>query len=155
MKVLGWNGEEIGSIRPIGMWIGGVIGLTAGVMSLYLGKRYLLMFFLSSQIILFLILSSFSAETSRFLASSVLIGIDAFDAGFMVLIFSILMALCVTQTSATNFGIFMGFGNISALIGNNLAPIILGSGEYSFAFTIAALSLIPCILCAHYLTKES
>jgi len=49
----------------------------------------------------------------------------------------------------------MGFGNISALIGNNLAPIILGSGEYSFAFTIAALSLIPCILCAHYLTKES
>ena len=154
MKVLGWSGEDIGSIRPIGMWIGGVIGLTAGVLSLYLGKRYLLIFFLSSQILLFFVLSSFSIETSRLFASSVLIGIDAFDAGFMVLIFSILMALCVTQTSATNFGIFMGFGNISALIGNNLAPIVLGSGNYSFAFVCAGLTLIPCLLCALYLTRS-
>ena len=155
MKVLGWSGEEIGSIRPIGMWIGGVIGLTAGVLSLYLGKRYLLVFFLSSQILLFFVLSGFSIETSRLFASSVLIGIDAFDAGFMVLIFSILMALCVTQTSATNFGIFMGFGNISALIGNNLAPIVLGSGNYSFAFVCAGLTLIPCLLCTLYLTRSS
>ena len=154
MKVLGWSGEDIGSIRPIGMWIGGVIGLTAGVLSLYLGKRYLLIFFLSSQILLFFVLSSFSIETSRLFASSVLIGIDAFDAGFMVLIFSILMALCVTQTSATNFGIFMSFGNISALIGNNLAPIVLGSGNYSFAFVCAGLTLIPCLLCAFYLTRS-
>lgn len=73
MKVLGWSGEDIGSIRPIGMWIGGVIGLTAGVLSLYLGKRYLLIFFLSSQILLFFVLSSFSIETSRLFASSVLI----------------------------------------------------------------------------------
>ena len=99
--------------------------------------------------------SGFSIETSRLLASSVLIGIDAFDAGFMVLIFSILMALCVTQTSATNFGIFMGFGNISTLIGNNLAPIVLGSGNYSFAFVCAGLTLIPCLLCALYLTRPS
>ena len=137
------------------MWIGGLIGLAAGVLSLYLGKRPLLIFFLSSQILLFFILGSFSFETSRLLASSVLIGIDAFDAGFMVLIFSILMALCVTQTSATNFGIFMGFGNISALIGNNLAPVVLGSGNYSFAFFCAGISLIPCLLCAYYLTRSN
>lgn len=155
MKVLGWTGEEIGLLRPIGMWIGGLIGLAAGVLSLYLGKRPLLIFFLSSQILLFFILGSFSFETSRLLASSVLIGIDAFDAGFMVLIFSILMALCVTQTSATNFGIFMGFGNISALIGNNLAPVVLGSGNYSFAFFCAGISLIPCLLCAYYLTRSN
>ena len=103
---------------------------------------------------MFFVLSSFSIETSRLFASSVLIGIDAFDAGFMVLIFSILMALCVTQTSATNFGIFMGFGNISALIGNNLAPIVLGSGNYSFAFVCAGLTLIPCLFCAFYLTRS-
>ena len=155
MKVLGWSGEEIGYLRPFGMWLGGLIGLSAGILSVYLGKRYLLLFFLTSQILLFLFLSSFSAETSRTLASLAIIGADAFDAGFMVLIFSILMALCTTQTSATNFGIFMGFGNISSLIGNNLAPLVLGSGNYSFAFICAGLTLIPCLLTAYYLTKTS
>ena len=155
MKVLGWSGEEIGYLRPFGMWLGGLIGLSAGILSVYLGKRYLLLFFLTSQILLFLFLSSFSAETSRTLASLAIIGVDAFDAGFMVLIFSILMALCTTQTSATNFGIFMGFGNISTLIGNNLAPLVLGSGNYSFAFICAGLTLIPCLLTAYYLTKTS
>ena len=155
MKVLGWSGEEIGYLRPFGMWLGGLIGLSAGILSVYLGKRYLLLFFLTSQILLFLFLSSFSAETSRTLASLAIIGVDAFDAGFMVLIFSILMALCTTQTSATNFGIFMGFGNISSLIGNNLAPLVLGSGNYSFAFICAGLTLIPCLLTAYYLTKTS
>lgn len=155
MKVLGWSGEEIGYLRPFGMWLGGFIGLSAGILSVYLGKRYLLLFFLTSQILLFLFLSSFSAETSRTLASLAIIGVDAFDAGFMVLIFSILMALCTTQTSATNFGIFMGFGNISTLIGNNLAPLVLGSGNYSFAFICAGLTLIPCLLTAYYLTKTS
>ena len=155
MKVLGWSGEEIGYLRPFGMWLGGFIGLSAGILSVYLGKRYLLLFFLTSQILLFLFLSSFSAETSRTLASLAIIGADAFDAGFMVLIFSILMALCTTQTSATNFGIFMGFGNISSLIGNNLAPLVLGSGNYGFAFICAGLTLIPCLLTAYYLTKTS
>ena len=155
MKVLGWSGEEIGFLRPFGMWLGGLIGLSAGILSVYLGKRYLLLFFITSQILLFLFLSSFSAETSRTLASLAIIGVDAFDAGFMVLIFSILMALCTTQTSATNFGIFMGFGNISSLIGNNLAPLVLGSGNYSFAFICAGLTLIPCLLTAYYLTRTS
>jgi PAT family beta-lactamase induction signal transducer AmpG len=155
MKVLGWSGEEIGYMRPFGMWLGGLIGLCAGILSIYFGKRYLLLFFLTSQIVLFFILSSFSAETSRSLASLAIISVDAFDAGFMVLIFSILMALCTTQTSATNFGIFMGFGNISTLIGNNLAPLVLGSGNYGFAFICAGLTLIPCLLTAYYLTRTS
>ncbi len=77
------------------------------------------------------------------------------DAGWSVLIFSILMALCITQTSATNFGIFMGFGNISMLIGNNIAPAILGFGDFTFAFIFAALTLIPCLISGYYLTKET
>ena len=99
-------------------------------------------------------MSSFSSETSDLISSIAIIGVDAVDAGWSVLIFSILMALCTSNTSATNFGIFMGFGNISMLIGNNIAPLVLDSGDYSFAFMIAALSLIPCWFCGYYLTKS-
>ena len=122
---------------------------------MYFKRRNLLLLFIVGQALVFLSASTFTSDTSDFVASMAIIGVDAVDAGWSVLIFSILMALCTSNTSATNFGIFMGFGNISMLIGNNLAPIVLGTGNYSFAFIFAALSLIPCILCAHYLTKES
>ena len=153
IKVLGWTGEDIGSLRPYGMWLGGLIGLSAGLLTIYISKRFLLLFFITGQAFIFLALSSFSAETSDLISSIAIISVDAVDAGWSVLIFSILMALCTSNTSATNFGIFMGFGNISMLIGNNIAPLVLGSGDYSFAFIIAALTLIPCWLCGYYLTK--
>ena len=117
---LGWTGEEIGSMRPYGMWLGGLIGLSAGLLTLYFRKRFLLLLFVTGQAVVYLAASSFTPDTSSFFTSAVLIGVDAVDAGWSVLIFSVLMALCVTQTSATNFGIFMGFGNISMLIGNNI-----------------------------------
>ena len=41
---LGWTGEEIGSMRPYGMWLGGLIGLSAGLLTLYFKKRFLLLF---------------------------------------------------------------------------------------------------------------
>ena len=154
MKVLGWTGEEIGSLRPYGMWLGGLIGLSAGLLTIYFSKRFLLLFFITGQAFIFLAVSSFSSETSELISSIAIISVDAVDAGWSVLIFSILMALCTSNTSATNFGIFMGFGNISMLIGNNIAPLVLGSGDYSFAFMIAALSLIPCWFCGYYLTKS-
>ena len=135
---LGWTGEEIGSMRPYGMWLGGLIGLSAGLMTLYFRKRFLLLLFVTGQAVVYLAASSFTPDTSSFFTSAVLIGVDAVDAGWSVLIFSVLMALCVTQTSATNFGIFMGFGNISMLIGNNIAPSVLGTGDYAFAFTLAS-----------------
>jgi len=155
IEELGWSGEEIGYLRPFGMWLGGLIGLSAGILTVYFKRRNLLLLFIVGQATVFLATSTFTAETSDLVASMAIVGVDAVDAGWSVLIFSILMALCTSNTSATNFGIFMGFGNISMLIGNNLAPIVLGTGNYSFAFIFAALSLIPCILCAHYLTKES
>ena len=124
---LGWTGEEIGSMRPYGMWLGGLIGLSAGLLTLYFKKRFLLLLFVTGQAVVYLAASSFTPDTSSFFTSAVLIGVDAVDAGWSVLIFSVLMALCVTQTSATNFGIFMGFGNISMLIGNNIAPSVLGT----------------------------
>ena len=135
------------------MWLGGLIGLSAGLLTIYISKRFLLLFFITGQAFIFLAVSNFSAETSDLISSIAIIGVDAVDAGWSVLIFSILMALCTSNTSATNFGIFMGFGNISMLIGNNIAPLVLGSGDYSFAFIIAALTLIPCWLCGYYLTK--
>jgi hypothetical protein len=154
IEVLGWSGEEIGYLRPIGMWLGGLLGLSAGVLAFYFGKRFLLLFFITCQAFIFLAVSSFTADTPDSLSTIAIIGVDAVDAGWSVLIFSILMALCTTNTSATNFGIFMGFGNISMLIGNNIAPLVLGSGDYGFAFIVAALSLIPCLLTGYYLTRS-
>jgi PAT family beta-lactamase induction signal transducer AmpG len=154
IEVLGWSGEEIGYLRPIGMWLGGLLGLSAGVLAFYFGKRFLLLFLITCQAFIFLAVSSFNADTPDSLSTIAIIGVDAVDAGWSVLIFSILMALCTTNTSATNFGIFMGFGNISMLIGNNIAPLVLGSGDYGFAFIVAALSLIPCLLTGYYLTRS-
>ena len=153
ISVLGWTGEDIGYLRPIGMWLGGLLGLSAGLLSFYFGKHFLLLFFITCQACIFLAVSTFTPETSDTLSTMAIIGVDTIDAGWSVLIFSILMALCTSNTSATNFGIFMGFGNISMLIGNNIAPIILNSGDYSLAFIAAAISLIPCWLTAYYLTK--
>ena len=154
VEVLGWSGEDIGYLRPVGMWLGGLLGLSAGILTLYFGKRFLLLFFITCQAFIFLAVSTFTADTPDSLSTIAIVGIDAVDAGWSVLIFSILMALCTSNTSATNFGIFMGFGNISMLIGNNIAPLVLGSGDYGFAFIVAALSLIPCLLTGYYLTRS-
>ena len=154
IEVLGWSGEDIGYLRPVGMWLGGLLGLSAGILTLYFGKRFLLLFFITCQAFIFLAVSTFTADTPDSLSTIAIVGIDAVDAGWSVLIFSILMALCTSNTSATNFGIFMGFGNISMLIGNNIAPLVLGSGDYGFAFIVAALSLIPCLLTGYYLTRS-
>ena len=154
IEELGWSGEEIGYLRPFGMWLGGLIGLSAGLLTIYFQKRSLLLLFITGQGLVFLAASTFDPSTPTWMTSMAIIGVDAVDAGWSVLIFSILMALCTTNTSATNFGIFMGFGNISMLIGNNIAPYILGAGDYSFAFVFAALSLIPCWLTGYYLTRS-
>ncbi|MDC3322953.1 MFS transporter [Gammaproteobacteria bacterium] len=154
IEVLGWSGEDIGYLRPVGMWLGGLLGLSAGILTLYFGKRFLLLFFITCQAFIFLAVGTFTADTPDSLSTIAIVGIDAVDAGWSVLIFSILMALCTSNTSATNFGIFMGFGNISMLIGNNIAPLVLGSGDYGFAFIVAALSLIPCLLTGYYLTRS-
>tara|TARA_B110000914_G_C15496762_1_gene463669 strand:- start:558 stop:1796 length:1239 start_codon:yes stop_codon:yes gene_type:complete len=154
IDTLGWSGEEIGSARPIGMWVGAVVGLMAGLLSVYLGKRYLLTFFILGQMGVFLALSTFTAEASYSSGLSILIGLDAFDAGWSVLIFAALMSLCTTKTSATNFGIYVGLANISTLIGNNLAPLMFSNFDYSVTFIFCAVSMIPCLIIAPLITKE-
>ena len=153
LEVIGMTGEDIGTIRPVGMWLGGLIGFSIGLISFYLGKRMLLVAFLTSQILLFIFLSTFNTEASQQLGSLVIIGLDITEAAVKVIIFAILMALCTTQTSATNFGIFMGFSNLSTIIGNSLAPLIMEYFTYSVTYIFAGLSLVPCVFLAFYLTK--
>ena len=135
------------------MWLGGLIGFSIGLISFYLGKRILLVAFLVSQVLLFIFLSTFTAETSYQIGSLTIIGLDITEAGMKVVIFAILMALCTTQTSATNFGIFMGFSNLSTIIGNSLAPLIMEYFTDSVTYAFAGLSLVPCVVLAFYLTK--
>ena len=152
LEVLGMTGEDIGTIRPVGMWLGGLIGFSVGLISFYLGKRMLLVAFLVSQILLFIFLSTFNTETSQQLGSLVIIGLDITEAAVKVIIFAILMALCTTQTSATNFGIFMGFANLSTILGNSIAPILMEYLSYDLTYVFAGLSLAPCIVLTFYLT---
>ena len=152
LEVLCMTGEDIGTIRPVGMWLGGLIGFSVGLISFYLGKRMLLVAFLVSQILLFIFLSTFNTETSQQLGSLVIIGLDITEAAVKVIIFAILMALCTTQTSATNFGIFMGFANLSTILGNSIAPILMEYLSYDLTYVFAGLSLAPCIVLTFYLT---
>ena len=94
----------------------------------------------------------FTPDTSSFFTSAVLIGVDAVDLDGQCL-YSVLMALCVTQTSATNFGIFIGFGNISMLIGNNIAPSVLGTVIILSPLPLQPL-MIPCWITGYYLTRD-
>jgi len=153
IEVIGMTGEDISTLRPVGMWLGGLIGFSVGLISFYLGKRMLLVAFLASQILLFIFLSTFNTEASQQLGSLVIIGLDITEAAVKVIIFAILMALCTTQTSATNFGIFMGFSNLSTIIGNSLAPLIMEYFTYSVTYIFAGLTLVPCVVLAFYLTK--
>ena len=152
LEVIGMTGEDIGTIRPVGMWLGGLIGFSVGLISFYLGKKMLLVAFLVSQILLFIFLSTFNTETSQQLGSLVIIGLDITEAAVKVIIFAILMALCTTQTSATNFGIFMGFANLSTILGNSIAPILMEYLSYDLTYVFAGLSLVPCIVLTFYLT---
>tara|TARA_Y100001970_G_scaffold250037_1_gene321363 strand:+ start:46613 stop:47848 length:1236 start_codon:yes stop_codon:yes gene_type:complete len=154
IETLGWSGQQIGSTRPIGMWAGGLIGLCSGLLSVYFGKKYLLIFFILLQMSLFLLLSFVDMTSSSWMGSFILVSLDSVDAGWRVLIFSILMALCTTQTSATNFGIFMGLANLSTIIGNSLAPFLYDFSGYTFAFFFGFLTMIPCLFIAPILAKR-
>ena len=154
IEELKWTGEMIGLARPWGFWLGGVMGLVAGFLSFYISKRTLLYVFISAEASIFLLLGIFESQITNLTGYSFLIGLEIFDAGMAVIVFSILMSLCTTKASATMFGIFMGVSNISTLIGSKSAPMILSMFDYSGAFTICGLSLLPCLLIVHLMTKS-
>ncbi len=154
IEVVGISGAAIGSLRPWGMWVGGLAGLFAGILSLYFDKRNLLLFFVTGQALVFLALSTFDGDTSTILAASAIISLDILDAGWKVIIFAILMALCTTQTSATNFGVFVGCANLSTVLGNNVVLVIMEYASYSGAFLFAAASTIPCVILTRCLNSR-
>jgi len=145
---LGWTGEMIGNARPLGFWMGGVVGLAAGFLGSYISKSILLKLFIFSELLLFFLLSTYSSSLSEIVGYNILVGIEVFDAGMTVLLFAILMSLCTTKTSATNFGIFMAIANLSLFAGDIIAAPLMYLLNYSGAFLFCALSLIPCLYIA-------
>ena len=147
---LSWTGEMIGNARPWGFWIGGVVGLVAGFLGsyTYISRTMLLKIFILSELLLFFLLSIYSSSISEIVGYSILVGIEVFDAGMTVLLFGVLMSLCTTKTSATNFGIFMALSNLSLFAGDILAAPLMHLLNYSGAFLFCALSLIPCLYIA-------
>ncbi len=108
----------------------------------------LLKIFILSELLLFFLLSIYSSSISEIVGYSILVGIEVFDAGMTVLLFGVLMSLCTTKTSATNFGIFMALSNLSLFAGDILAAPLMYLFNYSGAFLFCALSLIPCLYIA-------
>jgi MFS transporter, PAT family, beta-lactamase induction signal transducer AmpG len=145
---LNWTGQMIGDARPWGFWIGGLVGLGAGLLGSFISHTILLRIFIFCELILFFLLSTYSAFFSQTLGYIILLGIEVFDAGMTVLLFAILMSLCTTKTSATNFGIFMAISNMSLFAGDIIAAPILILVDYSGAFLFCGISLIPCFYLA-------
>ena len=155
LEELNWTGEMIGKLRPWGLLSGGLMGLTAGILGTYYQRHLLLFFFIFVQILIYFFLGIFSDGISNSFAYTIIIGIDMAGAAISVCMFAILMAFCFSQTSATNFGIFMGLANISTLIGNNLAPYLVEAFSYSGSFVFCSISLIPAALLTFKLVKKN
>ncbi len=155
LEELNWTGEMIGKLRPWGLLSGGLMGLTAGILGTYYQRHLLLFFFIFTQILIYFFLGIFSDGISNSFAYTIIIGIDMAGAAISVCMFAILMAFCFSQTSATNFGIFMGLANVSTLIGNNLAPYLVEAFSYSGSFIFCSLSLIPAALLTFKLVKKN
>ena len=107
------------------------------------------------KILIYFFLGIFSDGISNSFAYTIIIGIDMAGAAISVCMFAILMAFCFSQTSATNFGIFMGLANVSTLIGNNLAPYLVEAFSYSGSFVFCSLSLIPAALLTFKLVNRN
>ena len=155
LEELNWTGEMIGKLRPWGLLSGGLMGLTAGILGTYYQRHLLLFFFIFTQILIYFFLGIFSDGISNSFAYTIIIGIDMAGAAISVCMFAILMAFCFSQTSATNFGIFMGLANVSTLIGNNLARYLVEAFSYSGSFIFCSLSLIPAALLTFKLVKKN
>ena len=155
LEELNWTGEMIGSLRPWGLLSGGLMGLTAGFLGTYYQRHLLLFLFIFVQILIYFFLGMFTDGISNFFAYVIIFGIDMAGAAISVCMFAILMTLCFSQTSATNFGIFMGLANISTLMGNNLAPSLMEIFNYSGSFVFCSLSLIPAALLAFKLVRRN
>ena len=155
IEELAWTGEQIGAARPWGMWTGGAIGLLVGVGVSFYGSRYLLLGFVFLELLLYLFLGTADVELIASNGFLILLGVDIAVVGSQVIMFALLMSLCVTRTSATNFGIFMGLANFSTLIGNQIAPMSFAAFGYAGSFILGSIILIPCLFIIPSMTRSN
>jgi PAT family beta-lactamase induction signal transducer AmpG len=154
IEELSWTGEQIGNARPWGLWIGGGVGLLVGLGVSRYGARYLLLSFIAAELVLYLFLGMIDGQITTNQGFLILVGVEIATVGSQVIMFALLMSLCVTRTSATNFGIYMGLSNLSTLIGSKIAPISFAALGYSGSFILSAAVLIPCLLIIPILTSS-
>jgi len=155
IEELAWTGEQIGAARPWGMWTGGAIGLLVGVGVSFYGSRYLLLGFVFLELLLYLFLGTADVELIASNGFLILLGVDIAVVGSQVIMFALLMSLCVTRTSATNFGVFMGLANFSTLIGNQIAPMSFAAFGYAGSFILGSIILIPCLFIIPSMTRSN
>ena len=155
IEELAWTGEQIAAARPWGLWIGGVAGLLVGFGVSFFGARYLLLGFITAELFLYLFLGIVNTQITMMEGFLLLVGVEIVTVSSQVIMFALLMSLCVTRTSATNFGIYMGLSNLSTLIGSKIASVSFAALGYSGSFILSAAVLIPCLLIIPILTSSN
>ena len=146
LEELKWTGEMIGNIRTWSLLAGGATGLFVGLLGTYYQRHLLLFLFISIQITVYGLLGLYVDQISNTSAYMIIFALDMTGAAISVCMFTIFMSLCTSQSSATNFGIFMALLNLSNYTGNQIAPGLMEAYSYSGSFLFCSLALIPAAL---------
>ena len=146
LEELKWTGEMIGNIRTWSLLAGGATGLFVGLLGTYYQRHLLLFLFISIQITVYGLLGLYVDQISNSSAYMIIFALDMTGAAISVCMFTIFMSLCTSQSSATNFGIFMALLNLSNYTGNEIAPGLMEAYSYSGSFLFCSLALIPAAL---------
>ena len=146
LEELKWTGEMIGNIRTWSLLAGGATGLFVGLLGTYYQRHLLLFLFISIQITVYGVLGLYVDQISNSSAYMIIFALDMTGAAISVCMFTIFMSLCTSQSSATNFGIFMALLNLSNYTGNQIAPGLMDAYSYSGSFLFCSLALIPAAL---------
>ncbi len=146
LEELKWTGEMIGNIRTWSLLAGGATGLFVGLLGTYYQRHLLLFLFISIQITVYGLLGLYVDQISNTSAYMIIFALDMTGAAISVCMFTIFMSLCTSQSSATNFGIFMALLNLSNYTGNQIAPGLMEGYSYSGSFLFCSLTLIPAAL---------
>ena len=146
LEELKWTGGMIGNIRTWSLLAGGATGLFVGLLGTYYQRHLLLFLFISIQITVYGLLGLYVDQISNSSAYMIIFALDMTGAAISVCMFTIFMSLCTSQSSATNFGIFMALLNLSNYTGNQIAPGLMEAYSYSGSFLFCSLALIPAAL---------
>ena len=146
LEELKWTGEMIGNVRTWSLLAGGATGLLIGLLGTYYQRHLLLFLFIIIQITVYGLLGLYVDQITNSYAHIVIFALDMTGAAISVSMFAIFMSLCTSQSSATNFGIFMALLNLSNYTGNQIAPGLMEAYSYSGSFLFCSLALIPAAL---------